>query len=175
MPSELDRHLRFLLLEGQERPSVAFPRRQFRADSEGFLPLKRMFRRERWELAHSLASLKRNLPAGCRRCTPTQLDEWRRRVSTPSPPSSPDYLRFVRKTVGDLFPYAWDKAYESFVEGFVPCASARKERRQRADRALARRGGDKEFRRNAVAGKGFDCSPLTARYKEVLSAGRFAL
>jgi hypothetical protein len=172
LPTELDQHLRFLLLQGQKRPRKDFPRRQVRPDSEGLVTLQRLWKRERWELAHSLASLKRNLPRGCRFHTPSQLDSWRDRVAQPSPPSSPDFLKFVRRTVQGLFNLGWDRNYESFVQDFVPRASSRLAVGSRADAMLASRGGDKEFRRNTLAGKGFDTSELRARYKEVLSAGK---
>jgi hypothetical protein len=172
LPGELDQHLRFLLLQGQKRPRKDFPRRQVRPDSEGLVTLQRLWKRERWELAHSLASLKRNLPRGCRFHTPSQRDSWRSRVTTPSPPSSPDYLTFVRRTIRRLFHLGWDRDYESFVQDFVPKPSSRLIKGTRADGLLAERGGDKEFRRNALAGKGFDTSELRARYKEVLSAGK---
>lgn len=171
---ELDRYLRFLLLEGQERPCVKFPRRQRpgKADEDGVLPLERLWRRQRWEFAHSVASLKRNLPAGCRRCSPSKLSEWRQTV-TRSPPPLPDgYEAFVRREVRRLFRRNWDRNYEDFVNRFVPEASARKPLRSRGDFVLANRGGGKEFRRNTLAGKGFDTGPLTCRYKEVLSAGK---
>lgn len=171
---ELDRYLKFLLLEGQERPSIAFPRRQKerKSDAEGCLPLERLWRKERWELAHSVASIKRNLPAGCPVHKVSQLDTWRRRATTPSPPSSAEYLAFVRKTVRRLFPFGWDSKYEDFVWSFVPKPSARLKKRSRADHLLRDRGGGIEFRRNVLAGKGFDTSELRARYKEVLSAGK---
>jgi len=58
------------------------------------------------------------------------------------------------------------------VQDFVPRASARLEKKSRADLLLSKRGGDKEFRRNVLVGKGFSTEPLRARYKEVLSAGK---
>jgi hypothetical protein len=81
-------------------------------------------------------------------------------------------LDFVRKTVRRLFPLGWDSKYEDFVWSFVPKPSARLAKRSRADHLLRERGGGKEFRRNVLAGKGFDTGELRARYKEVLSAGK---
>lgn len=171
---DLDRYLLFLLLQGTERPACPFPRRQkpSRASADGITPLERLWKRERWEFAHSVSSLKRNLPAGCGFHKPSKRSEWSSNACKSPPPLPDGYLRFVRKEVRRLFPFRWDCQYESCVDRFVPKASSRYEKSTRADLALASAGGGKEFRRNTLAGRGFDTAPLRARYKEVLSAGK---
>nr|UYL94587.1 MAG: RNA-dependent RNA polymerase [Botourmiaviridae sp.] len=173
-PSSLDRYIRFLLLEGQTRPSVPFPRRQRRQRGceEGLSTLQRLWRRERWEFAHSMASLKRNLPRECPRCVTSQRDAWRHRVTNPPPLPPQEYFAFARKVTREVFYRGWDRNYESFVEAFVPNASSRKTPRTRGDTILAEKGGDRYFRRCTLAGKGFDTGLLSARYKEVPSAGK---
>nr|UUW21044.1 MAG: RNA-dependent RNA polymerase [Xiaogan botourmia-like virus 1] len=172
-PSELDQHLKFLLLEGRRRPSVRFPRRQKpgKVSPEGFVTLERLWRRERWELAHSLSSLKRNLPSGCPVHRPSKQSSWVETVTHPPSPSSPEFVSFVRREILRMFPYGWDRQYERFVGNFVPQPSARFEPRSRADLECAALG-EGNFRRHCLTGRGFDTGPLKARYKEVLSAGK---
>nr|UJQ91958.1 MAG: putative RNA-dependent RNA polymerase [Botourmiaviridae sp.] len=172
-PEELDQHLKFLLLEGQSRPTVRFPMRQRpeKADADGMIPLERLWRRQRWELAHSLSSLKRNLPSGCHVHRPSKRQQWAATASQSPSPSSPEFVSFVRREILRIFPYDWDRQYERFVGNFVPQASARLERGSRADLECAALGVG-EFRRQCLTGRGFDTGPLKARYKEVLSAGK---
>jgi hypothetical protein len=167
---ELGRLLSFLLLQGKERPSVVFPRRQSgRRSIDGLCPLQRLCRRSRWELAHSMASIKRNLPAGCRRCTPTKQEDWISLACSQPPPPSDEYRDFVRAEVTRIFTPGWDRNYHSFVGSFLPNPSARKDLLSRADLLWAGRRG--EFLTATTSET--DLRPLLeARYKEVLSAGK---
>jgi len=168
-PGELSRFLSFLLLQGRQRPSVKFPRRQ-RPSSDGLSTLQRLRKHERWELAHSVSSIKRNLPAGCLLCANTERSSWEANAFSlpPSPPS--DYLRFVRKEVSKIFPYGWDRNYDDFVWRHVPNASARMNQ-PRADLYFAGKG--KSFRRQCLTGKSIPIDePVRARYKAVMSAGK---
>ncbi|QKI79891.1 RNA-dependent RNA polymerase [Erysiphe necator associated ourmia-like virus 61] len=168
--SELSRLLSFLLLQGKERPPVAFPRRQGRKrEIDGLCNLQRLDRRSRWELAHSMSSIKRNLPAGCRRCTPSKQKEWESSACFQPPPPSEEYLDHVRRVVTSLFPASWDGRYDSFVGNHLPNPSARKEKRSRAD--LLWSGRRSEFLRLATTEQS-EVTILQARYKEILSAGK---
>jgi hypothetical protein len=168
--SELSRLLSFLLLQGKERIPVAFPRRQAAGrDVNGLCNLQRLCRRSRWELAHSMNSIKRNLPAGCKRHTPSKSDDWVRQACSQPPPTSPEYLAFVRREVTRLFRSGWDKNYGSFVGNHLPNPTARREKLSRAD--LLWSGRRSEFITACMYET--EVAPLfTARYKEVLSAGK---
>ncbi|QGY72570.1 RNA dependent RNA polymerase [Plasmopara viticola lesion associated ourmia-like virus 40] len=169
-PSDLNRYLSFLLLQGQKRASVAFPRRQSTTrDSSGFLTLSRMGKRARWEFAHSVASIKRNLPQGCRFHTPSCADAWKASAFSNPPPSSPEYLSFLRREVRRMFPFGWDRDYEKFVYSHVPNATARFSE-QRADHAWM--GEWKSYVGQCLSGPFVTGIPFQARYKEVLSAGK---
>nr|UYL94561.1 MAG: RNA-dependent RNA polymerase [Botourmiaviridae sp.] len=171
--SELPRYLLFLLNAGKVRTSVAFPRKQTFAKShenDGLCSLQRLCRRDRWDLAHSLNSIKRNLPGGCRQHTPSARPLWEQTAFSSPPPSNPDFLRFVRKEVRKLFPFGWDSSYVSSTESHVPNPTARFEKHSRADQVWSGKGW-KEFRRRCVTGK-FEKYTFDARYKEVMSAGK---
>jgi len=166
-PAWLGRYLSFLLLQGKERAPVAFPRRQLSRD--GRCILQRLRRHERWELAQSLSSIKRNLPAGCKRHTPSCRMSWEASVTSSPPPPSSDYLDFVRSEVSRILPACWDSDYGSFVGNHLPNASARSRKKSRADLLWA--GRRSEFLN--VCLRETDLKPeITARYKEVLSAGK---
>ncbi|QGY72581.1 RNA dependent RNA polymerase [Plasmopara viticola lesion associated ourmia-like virus 51] len=170
--SELPRYLLFLLNAGKVRTSVPFPRKQSftrSGENDGLCQLQRLCRRDRWNLAHSLNSIKRNLPSGCRWHTPSARPEWERTAFSSPPPVSSDYLRFVRKEVRKLFPHGWDRTYISHVESHVPNPTSRFEK-ERAD-LLMSRSGWKDFRRRCIIGK-LDSYTFEARYKEVMSAGK---
>nr|UJQ91935.1 MAG: putative RNA-dependent RNA polymerase [Botourmiaviridae sp.] len=168
--SELSRLLSFLLLQGKERPSVVFPRCQSKGKSiDGLCSLQRLCRRSRWELAHSMNSIKRNLPAGCKRHTPSKQNDWVRSACSQPPPPSVEYLEFVKREVSRLFPPCWDKRYGSFVGNHLPNPTARKPLLSRADMLWA--GRRSEF--ITLTTSETDLAPLLeARYKEVMSAGK---
>jgi len=85
-PSDLTKYLSFLLLQGQKRASVPFPRSQRGRDKEGFSNLQRMWKHERWEFAHSVASIKRSLPGGCQFHSTSARPAWQQvAFSTPPP------------------------------------------------------------------------------------------
>lgn len=167
----LGRFLNFLLLQGKERDSVAFPRAQRTArDKDGLCTLQRLCRRSRWELAHSLNSIKRNLgPLKCRQHTPSAFDEWFHQRTTLPPPPSQQYLSFVKGKVSELFPHGWDRKYASFVNSHVPRASARLPLLSRGD--LEWQGNWKGFRGACLSGT-TPQTTMRARYKEVLSTGK---
>nr|UJQ91986.1 MAG: putative RNA-dependent RNA polymerase [Botourmiaviridae sp.] len=124
-PGDLDNWLLRLLRGGS---SPLFPRAQRGFDEEGFPRLLRLGRRQRWEFAATLASMKRGLRATP--CylhpPPSSFPSWRANCSQDPPPVSPEYLRFVRNVVKREFPLGWDSGlYESFVESFIPRNSAR--------------------------------------------------
>jgi len=177
----LSDYLSYLLAQGKVRASVSFPRRQVRPDGDGLVSLSRLGRKERWEFAHTLNSFKRNLPQGCRRCTPSKRDDWARRAFSQPPPTSPEYLRFVRREVHKLFPVGWDRRYVSNVDNFIPRASAREQYpdiavglRPHAD--VIWRGED--LGREEFVSRCLDELPHSSkfevgcRYKEVMTAGK---
>jgi len=169
IPAELGRYLNFLLQQGKERTSVAFPRRQLKRGENGLCDLQRLRRHERWELAHSVSSIKRNLPAGCVRHTPSARVSWEARALSTPPPSSPEYLAFVRAVVTQALPAGWDRDYARFVGDHLPNATARVEKSSRADRIWSGRRG--EFF-NLAAKESEMTHVFSARYKDVLSAGK---
>lgn len=168
-PSDLGRFLSFLLLQGKERDPVAFPRKQLRDELTGLCRLQRLCRRDRWELAHSVASIKRNLPAGCRRHTPSMRSEWCANAFSTPPPSSPEYLAFAKRVVSQIFTPGWDRSYGSFVGSHLPNPSARRNPFCPAHVAWEGRRG--EFFTKCMK-EALLPSSFKARYKEVLSAGK---
>nr|UUW21047.1 MAG: putative RNA-dependent RNA polymerase [Sanya botourmia-like virus 16] len=169
-PGDLTRLLSFLLLQGKERPPVAFPRRQVGGKENGGLcRLQRLEKRSRWTLAHSMSSIKRNLPAGCRFHTPSKQLDWESAACSQPPPMSPEYLQFVKSEVTRLFPSGWDRQYENFVRSHVANPTARRAKESRADKLWA--GRREEFLSGCLEESDLP-SVLTARYKEVLSAGK---
>lgn len=168
-PGELNRLLSFLLLQGKERPSVVFPRRQGRERNDGLCCLQRLGRMERWALAHSLSSIKRNLPAGCRAHTPSSRPQWESNATSQHPPSSPEYLDHVRRVSARLFKAGWDRTYENFVSSHVPNPTSRLPLKSRADWLWA--GRREEFLDYALHKDG-SAPVFMARYKEVQSAGK---
>lgn len=167
-PGELSRFLSFLLLQGKERASVVFPRRQRRGDGD-LCRLQRLCRRDRWALAQGCSSIRRNLPKSCARHTPSAYPAWEAGVLSQPPPLTPGYLQHVRRVVTSIFRPGWDRNYHSFVGSHVPNPSARL-CRTRAD-VLWRRRRD-EFFIAATSESEFDLSQIEARYQEVLSAGK---
>jgi hypothetical protein len=87
-PSNLSRYHIYMLGKGKVRDPCPFPRRQSsRRDKFGLCKLQRLSRAQRWELAMSIASLKRALPPPCKRHTPSSRDSFVRRVTSSPPPS----------------------------------------------------------------------------------------
>jgi hypothetical protein len=167
-PTQLGRYHLFLLGQGKERASVPFPRRQ-RPGENGLCSLQRLRRHERWELALSVASIKRNLPVSCVRHTPSARSAWEQNAFSPPPPTSPEYLAHVRRCAAQIFTNGWDKGYGSFVMNHLPNPTAREKKRSRADLLWA--GRREEFITATTAETELP-SVLTARYKEVPSAGK---
>jgi len=167
-PGELSRFLSFLLLQGKERASVAFPRRQRRGD-DGLCFLQRLRRHERWELAHAVSSIKRNLPSGCMRHTPSVRQQWEANVLSQPQPSSPEYLAHVRRVATRVFTPGWDRKYHDFVGRFLPNPTARA-CKGRAD--LLWSGRRDEFLTLTTSEEGSGPLDFHARYKEVMSAGK---
>jgi hypothetical protein len=166
--SQLGRYHLFLLEQGKERASVPFPRRQ-RPGENGLCRLQRLWRAERWELALSVASIKRNLPSGCVHHTPSRRSAWELNAFSQPPPSSSEYLAFVRTIATQVFPAGWDRSYYRFVNDHLPNPSAREPKRSRADHLWS--GRRDEFR--TLTTSETDLPPvLGARYKEVNSAGK---
>nr|WPR16793.1 MAG: RNA-dependent RNA polymerase [Lwood associated botourmia-like virus 14] len=169
-PQDLSKFLSFLLLQGKERATVSFPRRQKSTKIAGLCNLQRLWRHERWEFAHSVSSIKRNLPAGCRLHSTSARIAWSQNAFSNPPPSSREYLSFVRKQVSLIFPFGWDSKYDDFVWRHVPNPTARMSA-PRADLFFAGKG--KDFRRQCLTGRAVPVdSPVRARYKEVMSAGK---
>jgi len=165
---ELSRFLSFLLLQGQARTSVAFPKRQ-RFGNDDLCSLQRLCRRDRWALAHSCASIKRNLPKGCVRHTPSGRSSWEQNVLSPPPPPSPEYLLHVKKTITRVFSSCWDKDYFFHVGKYLPNPSSRKPQFSRADHLWS--GRRSEFFTKTTSEQ--DLAPvIEARYKEICSAGK---
>jgi len=163
---DLDRYLLSLLAGGKGHTPAKFPRIQVRPDREGLVSLQRLGRRERWEFAHSVASLKRNLPSGCRLHAPSKRSQWSENAFS-SHSSSPEYLAFVRREITRLFPSWWDRRYGHYVGKFLPNASARF-CKTRAD--FIWKGRQEEFRRLCTSET--ELPTCKGRYKEVLSAGK---
>jgi hypothetical protein len=167
-PTDLGRFHLFLLGQHKERMSVPFPRRQ-RPGENGLCSLQRLRRHERWELALSVASIKRNLPAGCSRCTPSMQSQWLGNACSQPPPPSSEYLAHVRRVAARVFRAGWDRRYHSFVGSHCPNPTARAPPRSRADQLWAGRRGDFLTLTTSET----DLVPLfEARYKEVQSAGK---
>jgi hypothetical protein len=167
-PSELGRYHLFLLGQGKERASVPFPRR-LRRGKDGLCSLQRLRRHERWELALSVASIKRNLPAGCVRCTPSARAQWEEHVFSSPPPLPDEYLAHVKRVATRIFPPGWDSRYYSFVREHVPNPTAREPKRSRADHLWM---GRREEFVTATTSETEVATVLKARYKEVMSAGK---
>ncbi|QKI79928.1 RNA-dependent RNA polymerase [Erysiphe necator associated ourmia-like virus 98] len=174
--ADLGKYLLFLLSPRSSRVSTPFPRCQNGWDSHGFPILSRLGRRQRWELAHSVSSIKKGLPSAvCSLHSPPSLREsWFARACDPSPPStSPDYLAFARKIVREVIPWGWDSRYFDFCHSFFPKRSSRYDR-----------GFSSEFWSGSSSYKAFQArvragGPLpkgaggwNLRYKEVPSAGK---
>lgn len=166
-PSQLGRFLSYLLLQGKERTPVAFPRRQ-RLGENGLCNLQRLCRRDRWELAHSVNSVKRNLPSSCRWHTPSARPSWEKNAFSNPPPPSDEFLQHVRRVCTRLFPSGWDRRYHSFVGQHVPNPSARMPPKSRSDILWKGRRG--EFFSKCTSE--VEVPHLSARYKEVMSAGK---
>lgn len=167
-PSELGRFHIFLLGQGKERASVPFPRRQ-RPGKDGLCYLQRLRRHERWELALSVASIKRNLPTSCVRHTPSARPEWERNAYSQPPPQSDEYLAHVRRVAARIFRPGWDRGYGSFVMNHLPNPTSREPKRSRAD--LIWSGRREEFLSGCLTETDLP-SVMGARYKEVPSAGK---
>jgi len=165
---ELSRFLSFLLLQGKERTSVAFPRRQRRGEN-GLCNLQRLCRRDRWALAHAVSSIKRNLPSSCSRHTPSVRSSWEANVLSNPPPPSSEYLAHVRRVATRIFSSGWDRHYNDFVGRHVPNSTARFPAKSRADHLWAGRRSDFFTMATQESELG---SLLFARYKEVTSAGK---
>jgi len=74
-------------------------------------PWRDVLKREvdRMGLAHSLFLFRKRIPIESdSRSVRTQ---YVRKMVEPSSPSSPDFLRFCRKEIGELFPRGWDRSY----------------------------------------------------------------
>jgi len=167
-PAALGRFHLFLLGQGKARASVLFPRRQ-RPGENGLCRLQRLCRKERWELALSAASIKRNLPAGCARHTPSGYSQWLENACSQPPPPSAEYLAHVRRVATRIFRPGWDRDYYSFVRSHVPNPTARAPRRSRADHLWA--GRREEFFTSTTCETALP-AVFQARYKEVQSAGK---
>jgi len=167
-PSQLGRYHLFLLEQGKVRTSVPFPRRQ-RFEENGLCYLQRLRRHERWELALSVASIKRNLPSSCSRHTPSARPAWEASVLSQPPPLPDEYLAFCKAEVSRIFPSNWDRNYERHVIDHVPNASAREGKKSRADHLWM--GRREEFLR-ACLEEAEEPRSFSARYKEVTSSGK---
>jgi len=176
-PACLGKYLLFLLSPRSSRVSVPFPRVQRGWTPEGLPRFLRLGRRQRWELAHSVSSLKKALPsASCSLHPPPSVREsWFSKACGPSPPSSsPDYLRFARSVVREVFPLGWDRGYRGFCHGFFPRRSARADRGFASDFWSGDASSWARFQGRVQAGgplpKGVGGWHL--RYKEVPTAGK---
>nr|UYL94566.1 MAG: RNA-dependent RNA polymerase [Botourmiaviridae sp.] len=174
--ADLGKYLLFLLSPRSSRVSTPFPRSQSGWDSEGFPRLLRLGKRQRWEFAHSVSSVKKGLPSDC--CPihrpPSVRDSWFSKACEPSPPSSsPDYLRFARRIVREVCPLGWDRDYERFCHSFFPKRSSRFDRGYSSD-FWSNRSTWLNFQARVLAGgplpKG--AGGWNLRYKEVPSAGK---
>lgn len=171
---DLSKYLLFLLGSGTPRPPLPFPRAQRGWDLNGFPIFQRLGRRQRWELAHSLASLKRSLPGGCKHHTSSSFSPWLAKATSSPPPTSPAYLAFVRKVCRRVFRFGWDETYDSFLESPAPRVSARFGLLTKASVEWASRSSYDEYQLACLHGKlpSFLCGSYRLRYKEVPSAGK---
>nr|UJQ91975.1 MAG: putative RNA-dependent RNA polymerase [Botourmiaviridae sp.] len=167
-PGRLTDYLSFLQQSGSERPSCCFPRRQGRPDGEGLVALIRLGRKERWEFALSVASLKRSLPTGCVVHLPSSYAKWAERRFSPQPPPDPQYVTFCLSQLRTLFSHGWDRSYRSRCANFMPNATSRHGPR-RAD--LWWRGRREQFLRAVYRGEAVP-DVLSGEYREVPSAGK---
>lgn len=174
-PADLGKYLLFLLSPRSCRVSVPFPRVQRGWNDEGFPHLLRLGRRQRWELAHSVSSIKKGLPSAvCSRHSPPSVrSSWFARACDPSPSSSsPEYLAFARKIVREALPLGWDSRYYDFCHSFFPKRSSRYDRGFSSE--FWSLGSYESFQARVRSGgplpKGVGGWNL--RYKEVPSAGK---
>jgi len=174
-PTDLGKYLLFLLSPRSSRVSVPFPRVQRGWDGEGFPHLLRLGRRQRWELAHSVSSIKKGLPSTvCSRHSPPSVrSSWFARACDPSPSSSSlEYLAFARKIVREALPLGWDSRYFDFCHSFFPKRSSRYDRGFSSE--FWSLGSYESFQARVRSGgplpKGVGGWNL--RYKEVPSAGK---
>jgi len=174
-PTDLGKYLLFLLSPRSSRVSVPFPRVQRGWDDEGFPRLLRLGRRQRWELAHSVSSIKKGLPSiVCSHHSPPSVrSSWFSRACDPSPSSSsPEYLAFARKIVREVLPWGWDSRYFDFCHSFFPKRSSRYDRGFSSE--FWSLGSYESFQAIVRAGgplpKG--AGGWNLRYKEVPSAGK---
>jgi len=75
-------------------------------------------RRERHGLRMSIALMKRGFPDPCERCSHSGWKSFRAQQMSPVRPVGPEFLDFVKKEVGKLFPRGWlsKKWYERLVQ-----------------------------------------------------------
>jgi len=146
---ELDCYLLHLLGGPATRPLP----RSISPRTGAFLRLGRM---DRWSLAHSCASIKRNLSfSPCKAHLPASTAPLFFTTATQSdPPSaSSDYLRFVRKQVKSFFPFGWDKhLYPSFVTSHVPNDTQRYDG-VKSSRYWAKNSNKEEFEKACLTGR----------------------
>jgi len=174
-PAFLGKYLLFLLSPRSSRVSVPFPRVQRGWDDEGFPHLLRLGRRQRWELAHSVSSIKKGLPSSvCSLHAPPSVREsWFARACDPSPSSSsPEYLAFARKIVREACPLGWDRKYGSHCHSFFPKRSSRYDRGFSSEfwSGLSYKSFQARVQAGGPLPKGVGGWRL--RYKEVPSAGK---
>jgi len=175
--ADLGKYLLFLLSPpGPSRVSVPFPRVQRGWGPDGLPLFSRLGRKQRWELAHSVSSIKKGLPSTS--CSlhrpPSSRESWFAKACSPSAPSSSlDYLAFARKVVEDAFPLGWDRDYSRFCENYFPKRSSRNDRGFASEKWSAN-SSYKEFQGIVQAGGpvpswvgGWDL-----RFSEVPSAGK---
>ncbi|QKI79913.1 RNA-dependent RNA polymerase [Erysiphe necator associated ourmia-like virus 83] len=174
--ADLGKYLLFLLSPRSSRVSTPFPRCQNGWDSHGFPILSRLGRRQRWELAHSVSSVKKGLPStNCSRHPPPSLrSAWFAKACNPTPPlSDPEYLRFARKITRDVFPLGWDREYVRNCHGFFPKRSSRFDRGFSSE-FWSGSSSFKEFQARVQRGgplpKGV--GGFSLRYKDVPAAGK---
>nr|UJQ92810.1 MAG: putative RNA-dependent RNA polymerase [Xinjiang botourmia-like virus 19] len=171
---KLDSLLLHLLSPGKH--SIRFPRAVRGVDHDGFPIFFRLGRLSRWELATSVASIKRGLTSGTCAMHPPEsaFESWASKACPSKPPtSSKEYLQFARKVAREVFQYGWDRTYHSFCDSFSPDSSTRFSRDQgKADLWWAGNSDKETFLREVKTGRFDPIEGMKLRYSEVPAVGK---
>lgn len=123
-------------------------------------PLRRLKLSQRLSILGSLFLFRKTLPSQ----TPS-VSDYAKKMSEPSPPPPPDFIRFIRKEISEMFPCGWDRGYAKSVEGATLSTSSCREQSKK-------KGGCRSFAssidRNEFCGRLMELyGPLRPKVDEV--------